>query len=159
MSTLEELAELPKAQIGHYLSKMLGIMRKNRVIGGERYVNATLKTKADTFQRLIRNYYLKEDEKKMLFNKDYVPRTFTMVKDPELAVLLEKLDSEMRKSAAIGKSLGCVKDLRDEISPESMRQILELYSTTVPRDLEHSFGITLMLEIGTRGGEELRSMH
>ena len=122
-------------------------------------MNATLKTKADTFQRLIRNYYFKEDEKKMLFNKDYVPRTFTMVKDPELAVLLQKLDSEMRKSASIGKSLGCVKELRDEISEENIKKILELYSKTVPRDLEHCFGVTLMLEVGTRGGEELRSMH
>ena len=99
-----------------------------------------------------------EDVKKMLFLKTTFPRSFIMVKDPQLAVLLQKLSSEMLKSAPIGKSLGCVKNLRDKNSVEDMRKILELYSTTIPCDLEHCYGVTLMLEIETRGGKELSSM-
>ena len=78
VSTFEELVKLPVAQIGHILSIVVQIMRKGRIVNGERFSNSTLKGKAETWQRLIRNRWQKEDSEKALFDPNCVPRAFDM---------------------------------------------------------------------------------
>ena len=47
VSTYEALLKLPIAQIGFILAIVIKIIRKNRVVGGDRMSNCTLKVKAD----------------------------------------------------------------------------------------------------------------
>jgi len=159
VTTFDELLKLPVAQIGYILSKVLQIIRRDRKLGGTRLANCTLKNKAESWQRIIRNAWLEEDSIKVLFEENYVPRKFQMYEDPRLAGFKRTLDEEMRISASEGLSSGRVKATRSSVKPSHLKKIMQLYNTSNPRDMELCFGVTLMLQLGNRGGEELRRMH
>jgi len=159
VSTVEELAELPKAQIGHILAAVTKIIRKQKVVKGERFASSSLKNKVTSWQRIIRNYYAASDSKKKLCDPNFTSRTLDVWNDPELECLVLTLNKEMEASVSAGLGAGLAKKARSPVKPAHIRDILRLYNTSVPADMEHCFGVMLLLQLGNPGGEKLRSMH
>ena len=59
--SFEGLVKLPIGQIGFILAVVITIIRKNRVVGGDRLSNVSLKAKVDSWQRISRAFFAKED--------------------------------------------------------------------------------------------------
>ena len=64
----------------------------------------------------------------------------------------------MELSASMGLTSGVLKRARTTARPFHLKQILELWDLEKPIQVELVFAITVMLQIGPRGGEELRKM-
>ena len=94
----------------------------------------------------------------MLVDPNTPVRTFNFFEDPELKVMYNALNEEMKKSAALGLTTGLKKRERTNLEPRHLRQIMMLWDMENPRDVEHVFVITVMMHTGTRGGAELREM-
>ena len=159
VSTFDELLKLPTAQIGYILSIIITIIRKNRVVGGDRLSNCSLKVKVDGWQRIIRAHFAKEDSQALLFNRHHTVRQFNVLTDPHLLILKCALNKSMKKSADEGKCKGMLKANRTDIRPEDIRRVLQLYNSDKPSDIEFAFGFTILLQLGVRGGSELRKMN
>ena len=65
----------------------------------------------------------------------------------------------MQVSARDGLTLGLKKRARSLVTPADLKAILLLWDLKNPVDVEHVFAITVMMNTGTRGGEELRNMN
>ena len=159
MQTLRELLKLPKAHIGRFLATILPIYRQRRKINGKRYTNASLKLKVEAWQRVIREIWQQEYNELSLTNAFADPKTFNLYSDPELQVLVQVLNKEMQVSARGGLTLGVKKRARSLVTPADLKAILLLWDLKNPVDVEHVFEITVMMNTGTRGGEELRKMN
>ena len=61
LRSFECLVKLPIGQIGFILAVVIIIIRKNRVVGGDRLSNVSLKAKVDSWQRISRAFFAKED--------------------------------------------------------------------------------------------------
>ena len=59
--SFEGLVKLPIGQIGFILAVVITIIWKNRVVGGDRLYNVSLKAKVDSWQRISRAFFAKED--------------------------------------------------------------------------------------------------
>ena len=126
VSTFKELLRLPKAHIAHILSKLVQIIRQRKDVNGKRYTNVRLKVKVESWQRVIRSAFQAEYERLVLVNPKTPVRKFNIYEDPELKILLESLDAEMRKSAALGLTSGNTKRQRSDVTPKHIKQIMQL---------------------------------
>ena len=154
---LQQLLTVPKAHIGHILSVLVTIYRQNRDPDGKRFSNASLLVKVNSWQRVIREELQKEYNRLVLVNPKTPVRTFNIYDDPELKVLYDALDKEMKLSASLGLTSGIMKRKRTE-TPQHIQQILKLWDLQQPKDVEHVFALTVMMQLGPRGGKELRNM-
>ena len=82
--SFDSLVKLAIPQIGFILAVLIQIIRKNRKIDGERLSNCTLKTKADSWQRILRNFFNEEYQRNVLRDQKCVLRRFDYVSDRRL---------------------------------------------------------------------------
>ena len=134
-------------------------MRKGRNPEGIRLSNGTLKTKVDSWQRIIRNYYKDVDSSLNLINPDHKIRSFNVFSDPQLLRLQQALDHSMMRSANEGFSMGMLKSERSVLKPKHIQSILQLFHVQTPEDIEYAFIMTVMMQLGVRSGSELRNMN
>ena len=158
VNSLAQLLTLPKAHVGHILSKLLPIYRQRRDPNGKRFTNASLIVKVEAWQRVIRQDLQKEYNRLVLTNPNTPVRTFNMFEDPELKILYDVLNDEMEISASMGLTSGVLKRARTIVRPSHLKQILDLWDLEKPRNVELVFAMTIMLQVGPRGGQELRNM-
>ena len=65
-SSYEPPVKLSIHQIGYILAVLIRIIRKNRKVNGELLSNCSLKVKADSWQRIMRKFFMEEDKQKIL---------------------------------------------------------------------------------------------
>ena len=158
VQTLDELIAVPKSHARHILSVLIKLYRERREPNGKRYTNASLIVKVETQQRVIRLKLQEEYDRLVLVDPNTPVRTFNFFEDPELKVMYNTLNEEMKISAGLGLTTGMKKRERTNLEPDHLRQIMMLWDLKKPKDVEHVFAITIMMHIGARGGVELREM-
>ena len=89
--TFHDLVEMPIPHIGYILSIVVQIIRKGRNPEGIRLSNGTLKTKVDSWQLIIRDYYKDVDSSMNLINSEHRIRSFNVFSDPQLLRLKQAL--------------------------------------------------------------------
>ena len=121
--------------------------------------NCTIKVKVGALQRIMRSHYAREDAEKLLFDPSSEVRCFDNNTDVRLLPLMRALDLSMIESPEDGRQSGIMKDKRSLLKTSDIQNILRLANSNDTRDFELAFGLTILLNLGVRGGSELRKMH